>query len=182
MTFRPVRFARLQVVHPPQPAPQPVMKPTPVHFDPASLLLDLEDGPEYEPAKDTGPGVDTMYALSTGRKTYYQQNLDQYERLGITCVPHRETPEKSNLLSSEVEPDKHLAVIDCDYPVIVMESSTPGHGHLYIEKEMTWEQYKALLEGMFKAGLIQKAWYENALKDKRTYVRLPHVKKPRKKA
>lgn len=127
---------------------------------------------------DATNNIDTLYALATGRKTYFQPNLDLYER-------HREmgnarteqSVEKANLLSSEVRTDVHMPVIDCDYGIQAIASTSPGHYHLYIDRELTWPQYKALLEGFYKAGLIEKRWYENAIRDKRTYVRLPHVKK-----
>lgn len=125
-------------------------------------------------------GIDSIYAASTGRKMFLVKNMDDYDKWGADKLA---TPrlcaglETANLVSSEVEPDKHLPVLDMDFPIRVIPSSTEGHGHLYIDKELTWEQYTALLEGFHKAGLIQDAWYRSALNDKRSYVRLPHIKK-----
>lgn len=122
--------------------------------------------------------IDTLYAVATGRKTYSQPNIDVYDRHKLMGSARTETSmEKANLISSEIRPDIHMPVIDCDYGIQAVASSTPGHYHLYIDRELTWPQYRALLDGMYKAGLIEQAWYENALKDQRTYVRLPHVKK-----
>lgn len=121
--------------------------------------------------------VDSLYAANTGRKMYLQRDMDDYDEHGRT---HRSTPhpmplERANLISSEVEPDTHMPVIDLDFPARIIPSSTDGHGHLYIDQEITWEQYLALLEGFQKAGLIQDAWLASAKQDKRSYVRLPHV-------
>lgn len=123
--------------------------------------------------------IDSLYAAGTGRKMYLQRDIDDYDEHGRT---HRSTPrqmplERANLVSSEVESGKHMPVIDFDFPARIIPSSTEGHGHLYIDQELTWEQYLALLEGFHKAGLIQDGWLTNAMSDKRTYVRLPHVSK-----
>jgi hypothetical protein len=130
------------------------------------------------------PNVDTIFALGSGRKPFHQQHLDEYDRANIGLRPADRTKAQAqasdaNLISSELDSGMHKPVLDLDFPAFIVESSTPGHGHLYIEQELTWDQYKALLDGFLAAGLIQKAWYQNAIKDKRSYVRLPHVRKPK---
>ena len=127
---------------------------------------------------DAKTNIDTLYAVATGRKTYFQSNLDVYERHKMMGTAHELADlNKANLVSSEVRPDVHMPVIDCDFGIQAVASTTPGHYHLYIDQELTWDQYKALLDGFYKAGLIQAGWYNNALKEMRSYVRLPHVKK-----
>lgn len=125
-------------------------------------------------------GIDSIWAASTGRKMFLAASIDDYDG------PDDKRPQPSpgeadlataNLISSEVAEDRHLPVIDFDFPARVIPSSTEGHGHLYIEKEMTWAQYKALLDGLLAAGLIQEGWHRGALRDTRSYVRLPHVVK-----
>lgn len=132
--------------------------------------------------------IDTVYALATRRKIYFQRSLDDYtkERPRYRDDAHmasspQETddPDRANLIASEVRPGVHMPVIDCDYGIQTVASTTPGHYHLYIDKELTWEQYKALLDGFYAAGLIEKAWYQHALRHQRSYVRLPHIKKPK---
>lgn len=134
---------------------------------------------------DAASNIDTFYAVASGRKTYFQDSLNEYTKAswGDQALAHGATPrteknvEKANLLSSELASGNHMPVIDCDYGIQAIPSSTPGHYHLYIDQELSWQQYKALLDGFLTAGLIQKAWYENAIREKRSYVRLPHVKK-----
>lgn len=134
----------------------------------------------------TVTNIDTVYALATGRKTYHQSTLNEYDAQATPeakeffhsrAAPDENSTDKANLISSEVQNGMHMPVIDCDFGIQAVPSSTPGHYHLYIDRELTWPQYRALLDGLYKAGLIQEGWYENALKDKRSYVRLPHVKK-----
>lgn len=123
--------------------------------------------------------IDSLYAAGTGRKMYLQRDIDEYDqaRTTHTTTPYEMPLEKANLISSEIAPDRHMPVIDLDFPARIIPSSTQGHGHLYIDTEITWPQYVALLTGFHRAGLIQTAWLTNALADQRTYVRLPHVSK-----
>lgn len=136
---------------------------------------------------DTKTNIDTLYAVATGRKTYFQKTLDDYSKeksqrmqqeMHALAKPQEAKPEGSNLISSEVRPGVHMPVIDCDFGIQAVASTTPGHYHLYIDQELTWPQYVALLDGFYAAGLIQEGWYRNAIKDERSYVRLPHIKKP----
>jgi hypothetical protein len=144
--------------------------------------------PKPKPDVRITPTIDSKYAAMTGRKMFLQTHLEDYDQApnqGLNRSHPRLIPYKAddshlgeaNLISSEVGPNVHMPVIDCDFPINTVASSTPGHFHLYIDKEMTWQQYKALLDGMLNAGLIQKAWYENAMDHQRTYVRMPHVRK-----
>jgi hypothetical protein len=122
--------------------------------------------------------IDTLYAVATGRKMFLQNDLDTYEKHNVMGVAQSGvTIDEANLVSSEVRPGVHMPVIDCDYGIQAIASTTLGHYHLYIDRELTWEQYRALLHGFKAAGLIEEAWYHTALKDKRSYVRLPHIKK-----
>lgn len=130
--------------------------------------------------------VTSAYVSQTGRCMYFMKDLDHYTAHGVTAraTPLRIAPQSdlshldvANLVSSETHDGKQLPVIDCDYPIQAVPSSTTGHYHLYIDKELSWVQYKSLLDGLYGAGLIQEAWYYNALQERRSYVRLPHVKK-----
>jgi hypothetical protein len=71
----------------------------------------------------------------------------------------------------------HKPVLDIDFPATLVESSTPGHHHLYIDKELTWEQYTKLLEVMVEVGLLQRGYVDAAIARGYTTVRLPWVKK-----
>lgn len=134
------------------------------------------------------PGIDSLYAAMSGRQMFYQSSMGDYDQNAGHVnasyprhIPYDSKDDKhmneANLVSSELENLHHLPVIDCDFPIQAVPSSTPGHYHLYIDKELSWVQYKALLDGMLDAGLIQQNWYKNAIEHKRTYVRMPHVRK-----
>src|SRR5690606_35829898 len=70
-------------------------------------------------------------------------------------------PETANLITSECENGMHAPVLDIDLPVEVYPSSQLGHNHLYIQHEMTWEQYTELLTTLARCGIIEEG-YANA--------------------
>jgi hypothetical protein len=72
----------------------------------------------------------------------------------------------------------HMPVIDIDrMPVKLIESTTPGNYHLYIDKEMTWPIFVVLLDALLTAGIIEKGWHDATIKQECAYVRVPGVKK-----
>ena|ERR1700755_1226139 len=71
----------------------------------------------------------------------------------------------------------HTVVLDIDVPAALVDSTTPGRHHLYIDTPMSWDVYVRLLEAMQEAGILE-AGYVNASKDRGfTAVRLPWVRK-----
>ena len=71
----------------------------------------------------------------------------------------------------------HKVVLDIDMPAVLLESSTPGHHHLYIDHEMTWENYKRLLNVMAEVGLLEPGYVGASETRKHTALRLPWVRK-----
>lgn len=84
----------------------------------------------------------------------------------------------AQIISSQIgRGDLHTVMLDVDLPVKAIESSTPGHFHLYIEHPMTWRQYKKLLRALAAAGIIEKGYYKMSVRRKHTALRLPGIKK-----
>lgn len=77
-----------------------------------------------------------------------------------------------------VEP-RHQVVVDVDMPVHVVESSTPGHHHLYIEVPggIPQSAYFAWLKASEKIGLIEPGYVRAALSRGHSDVRLPWISK-----
>ena len=71
----------------------------------------------------------------------------------------------------------HMPAIDIDFPCRLVESSTPEHFHLYIDHEITQEQYMDILRVLMSAGIVQRGFYRSALRRGQTFLRLPGVKK-----
>ena len=71
----------------------------------------------------------------------------------------------------------HKVVLDIDLPAQLIPSSTPGHYHLIIDREVTWEHYAAMLITMGAAGILEPGYVGASLARGYTAVRLPWVKK-----
>ncbi len=71
----------------------------------------------------------------------------------------------------------HRPVIDIDVPVRYVPSTTPGHGHLYIETTMTTGQYFGLLRMLASLGVVETGYVGANEMRGQTFVRLPWVTK-----
>ena len=74
---------------------------------------------------------------------------------------------------------KHKIVLDIDMPAQLIPSSTPGHFHLYVDHEITWHDYQALLHVMGDVGLLEPGYVGASLARGHTALRLPWIKKPK---
>lgn len=81
------------------------------------------------------------------------------------------------VLSFSKETRVHRPVLDIDFPVAVLPSSTPGHFHLYIDKPLSWSKYRRLLMALADAGIIEDGYASVSMDREYTSVRLPWVKK-----
>jgi hypothetical protein len=133
-----------------------------------------------------GPGplrqgmVPSDYGHPFFKKTIELQN-DGYGTMQVEKVIAT-LPDYATMVSSKVIEDgeytgKHTLMLDLDYPVTLVESTTTGHYHLYADRLMTWPQYRGVLRAMSAAGLIERAYYRAAVRQKATMLRPPWVKK-----
>lgn len=134
-------------------------------------LIDMVSNPD--------PAIDEF-----GRKYYKIPELDS-----SSIAPHNDErvecrKSEANLVSSELynlegtEPGCfQKPVIDIDLPCRLVESSTPGHFHLYIDSLVDKEKYFAMLDAMAAAGVVEKFYAEAARLRGATFVRVPWVKK-----
>ena len=63
----------------------------------------------------------------------------------------------------------HAPALDLDFPCTLIESSTPGHHHLILDKRVRWDEYVNMMRSMVQPG------YSNLVTSKR----LLHVATPR---
>ncbi len=75
----------------------------------------------------------------------------------------------------------HMPVIDVDVPMRIVPSTQEGHGHLYIDKVLSFTEYLHLLEAMVDVGLVEYGYLQGVRARGASYVRLPWVKKVEKK-
>lgn len=71
----------------------------------------------------------------------------------------------------------HKPVLDIDFPAALIPSSTPGHFHLYLDRDLTWDQYCKLLYALEDANIIQPEFRRLAFERGYTTVRLPWISK-----
>ena len=85
--------------------------------------------------------------------------------------------DEANLVGSLLGNGMHAPAIDIDLPCELIESSTPGHFHLYIDHELTWEQYKLLLAVLADVGIVEPGYYRASVARGQTFLRKPGVTK-----
>lgn len=105
--------------------------------------------------------------------------LNRNWRYGESNPRTPSVPGEANLVGSLLEGDTgyHMPVIDLDFDTHLEPSSTPGHFHLYLNRAISWEKYQALLEALYKAGIIEEGFYEMSIARGQSFVRYPGVKK-----
>ena len=130
-----------------------------------------------------------LVRFESARQYYYAPGLDSAEGSeGVTLAIDSdermvvEDPLEANLIGSLCKNGRHLPVIDVDLPCRLVPSTTPGHFHLYIEREMEHEPYMAMLKALAEAGIVNRFYAEVARLRGQTFVRPPWVKKPPKPA
>lgn len=87
--------------------------------------------------------------------------------------------DKANIVTSEVKNRHrvHKPVLDIDFPVTLIPSSTPGHFHLFLDREMSWDVYEKLLYALADAGILEEGYVSASIQRGYTAVRLPWIKK-----
>lgn len=84
---------------------------------------------------------------------------------------------EANLVSSARTDGLHAPTLDIDSSAHLVPSSTPGHFHLYLDRPVTWRDYRRVLRALHRAGYIDDGVYWRSLDRGATFLRLPWVKK-----
>jgi hypothetical protein len=84
---------------------------------------------------------------------------------------------EANLVSSLLDDGQHAPILDLDVPHRYVASSTPGHGHLYIDVAMPWWKYRLLLQILASCGILEEKHVRASLERGATHVRKEGVKK-----
>ena len=82
----------------------------------------------------------------------------------------------TDVVVSKVVSDRgnmHMPVLDLDYGANLLESGTPGHHHLYLDKELEWEDYILVLSTLAAVGLIEDGFAQASIRRGYTAVRVP---------
>lgn len=98
----------------------------------------------------------------------------------------RATPDVANIITSVVYDgpllgeDKvkiHSPIIDLDIEHHYVESSTPGHGHLYLNVQLSHAEYLDLLTTLQKYGIVGTGTLKQFDRDGCTSARIPGIRK-----
>jgi hypothetical protein len=111
-------------------------------------------------------------------RTTLRHSDDSYEGEPWTDQPIN----KANLITSKVDRypygvEYHRPVLDIDFEAELIPSSTPGHYHLYLDKQLPKQAYFNLLRSLADAGIIQHGFADSAIGRGATSARLPWIKK-----
>lgn len=71
----------------------------------------------------------------------------------------------------------HKPVLDLDMDVLVVPSSTMGHQHLYINRELTWHDYSLLLNVLGHVGILQAGYVRASHARSESFLRTPWTRK-----
>jgi hypothetical protein len=85
--------------------------------------------------------------------------------------------ESCHLICSDMESNMHLPVLDLDFSCVLVDSSTEGHYHLYINKEVEWDKYQKLLLCLAECGIIEEGYANASIARGYSAVRKPGLKK-----
>ena len=117
----------------------------------------------------------------------YVTSLDEYTPTpGLTPDTHLVTSISSSANHkiytdtfqwSDARRHMHIPVIDIDVPVEVVESTTPGHFHLYIDHPVEPEKYMALLTAMADCGIVEEGYVRASYAKGFSAVRVPWLAK-----
>jgi hypothetical protein len=95
-------------------------------------------------------------------------------------IAHPNDLDEANVVGSETKAGRHKPAIDLDFDAKLIASSTPGHWHLYLDKEMDAEKYKAFITALYEFGIVAKGNVSQVERYRGTFLRFPWVKKGQK--
>lgn len=105
-------------------------------------------------------------------------NLSQidWEKL-TTEKPLEQANSVSSRIAGRSRNDRHKVVIDLDMDAALIATSTPGHHHLMIDCDLSWNEYSFLLTAFKMVGLIETGYWEASMARKASWIRAPWTRK-----
>lgn len=123
--------------------------------------------------------VDWKFTFVPAENVVYEPGIDR-EEADLT---------QANVVSSELRPSwsvaghRHVVALDIDYPAYVVESSTAGHHHVYLDVPggVAHEDYMELLALLGRIGVVEAGYAEVSIKRGHSDLRLPWIHKANQK-
>ena len=131
---------------------------------------------------DGGTALQANQLANITRTAWYSEEMADYglghENQPEPPPPYERNDGGHNLIASLCTDGKHRPAIDIDIPCRYVPSSTPGHGHLYLDDlPLEWDAYVELLEALVKAGIVDKTYLDHSIKRGYTALRPRHITK-----
>lgn len=118
----------------------------------------------------------TKWATGSEAEDWKDEMEDAEILQGANCVTSRRI-KKNWLTGKMVDTGYHAVLLDLDVPHWLIESSTPGHSHLYVDVQVREKDYFELLDALAKCGIIETGYARASKMKGGTFLRLPWVKK-----
>lgn len=74
-------------------------------------------------------------------------------------------------------PAMHNLVLDIDHDAVLIPTTTPGHHHLIINAPMVWDRYRAVLDSLLLAGIIEEGYHRATVNRGASWIRTPWTPK-----
>jgi hypothetical protein len=119
--------------------------------------------------------VKTPYPGQVHRWVDFDESSTDYEDDRPVMVT-----DHANVATSTIEGTlsvEHKLLVDIDLPCKLIESTTPGHFHFYVDKKISYKQLINILKAMSDAGIVEPGYYKASKSRGYTSVRLPWIKK-----
>jgi hypothetical protein len=124
------------------------------------IVLDLDNGAAVKPTARDGHEVRLFSATVHTRGTVG----------GLRII-------RTMLNDCQVDVDRKALIIKTFNDLALIPSSTPGHHHLILNVNLTWQDYSTLLSLLEYYYVIERAYLDASLKKGHTCIRVPWVKK-----
>ncbi len=89
---------------------------------------------------------------------------------GVDMEPNSKNP--ANLTVSKLDNGNHMPAFDIDMPCRLVPSKSPGHYHMMIDKEMSWENYQLFLNVLSIVGIVERGYVDASVKKGYTGIRV----------
>lgn len=119
------------------------------------------------------------------RKTWHVEHLDIVdEPMILSLLKYRQYEDRqpsqadANVISSHIVGSrKHAPILDLDFPHRYVPSTTPGHGHLYLDVPISRWRMFVLLWGLYVGGVIEFGNFWWSLRRGGTFMRREGIAK-----
>lgn len=102
-----------------------------------------------------------------------EEDTEKEERVEATIATG------ANVVSSRSDEHEgyHRVLLDLDVPAYLVQSTTPGHSHLYIDVAVPSDKYFDLLDTLADCGILEPGYAAVSRKKGSSMLRLPWVRK-----